>query len=89
MTLTQEEINRYKDWMEGLWKDINSKKPYSEKKYLQQMNNIPRRKSCCDNNYDNKRDNYYANAPNYYNNYYSSNNVYITGNNVGKVGYLF
>ena len=26
MTLTQQEINRYNNWMKGLWKDINSKK---------------------------------------------------------------
>lgn len=83
MTLTQQEINRYNNWMKGLWKDINSKKSYSQKKYLQQLHNMPRRNCCCDNN----RDNYYA--PNYHNNYYSSNNVYITGNNLGKVGYLF
>lgn len=85
MTLTQQEINRYNNFVKGLWKDINSKKKsYSDKKYLQQLHNISKRNYYCDTNNNN------CYAPNYHNNYYSSNNVNITGNNIGnKVCCLF
>lgn len=84
MSLTQQEIEEFNNWMEGLRKDIKSNKPYANKKYLQQFNNMSKRNYCCDNN----RDNCYA--PSYHNNYYSCNNVYITGNNIGaKVCSLF
>ena len=78
MTLTQQEINRYNNWMEGLKKDIKSNKPYAEKKYLQEFNNMSIRDCYSDSNTNN------YNAPSYHSNYYSSNNVNITGNNIGN-----
>ena len=84
MTLTQQEIEELNNWMEGLRKDIKSKKPYAKKKYLQQFHNMSKRNYYCDTNNNN------CYAPNYHNNYYSSNNVNITGNNIGnKVCCLF
>ena len=61
--------------MEGLRKDIKSNKPYAQKKYLQESDNMSRRDCCSDSNTNN------YNAPSYHSNYYSSNNVIITGNN--------
>lgn len=78
MTLTQEEINKYNDFVDGLWKDINSKKSYSQKKFLIKLHNsVKKENSCCYNNNYNQ---------NYHTNSYSSNNVHITENNISGGG---
>lgn len=80
MALTQEEINKYNKFVNGLWKDINS--TYSQKKFLIKLDNSMRKVNscCCNNNY----------GQNYHTNTYSSNNVHIIENNSsGSICSLF
>jgi hypothetical protein len=61
-------------FLHKLLEDVNSNKPYSEKKYLQEYNKMHKKnehkKNCINKN---------CNSPNFFSNYSNSNNVYISG----------
>lgn len=84
--LTKQELQEIDMLYEGLWEDMNSNKPDSEKKYLNELYAVVKRNDlkCCNCGYNNL-----------YKNYYGSNNVHIIDNNGssnsngGKVGCLF
>ena len=77
------QIKKSIDNQKKILDDINSNKPYSEKKYLKEFNKILEKE---------KKDNYCNNLQNcngkdFFTNYYSSNNVIITGiNHTNYVG---
>jgi hypothetical protein len=61
-------------YMRKLLEDVNSDKPYSEKKYLREYWENKKKE-----NYQNKCSENYASGHNFFSNYSSSNNVCITG----------
>ncbi len=67
----QREIN--KEFLRELFKDINSDKKYSEKKYLQEFDNMIKKNNC--NKKCNMQNNY---SQEFFTNQYSSNNVHIS-----------
>ena len=71
---------KYHEFIEKLYDDLTSKKPYSEKQYLQKFDNMIKDNKCeikskCVNHNNNDGCN------NLFSNYYSSNNVQISGLN--------
>lgn len=71
------QIKESTDKQKKILEDINSNKPYVEKKYLQEFNRIIEKDR--KNNYCNNSQN--CSGKEFFTNYYSSNNVYISGIN--------
>jgi hypothetical protein len=65
-------IKESTDKHKKILEDINSNRPYSEKKYLQEFNRMIERDIKKSQN---------CNGKEFFTNYYSSNNVYISGIN--------
>ena len=72
-------------FLDKLFEDINSNKPYSEKKYLQEFDKMykknEQKKNCINKNCINKN----CNGSNFFSNNINSNNVYIS--DLGTSGY--
>lgn len=79
MALTEKEIKNIEKWNSGLFDDLNSNKPDSKKKYLNQLKKIVKNNDDLNNKNCNYSNNYNT-KPNFYSNYYGSNNVKIIDN---------